>query len=305
MLVTTKQILAKAQKGRYAVPAFNINNLEILDAVMRAATKLKSPVILSTSEGAIEYAGMNNLYTLMKEASKAKIPVAIHLDHGKNIDIIAQAINTGYSSVMIDASALPYEENVAKTKLVVALAKKKRVSVEAELGALSGIEDFVSVSQKDAHLTSPAQAKEFVRRTKCDSLAVAIGTSHGSMKFKGKPQLDFKRLFDIKKSVSVPLVLHGASEVDEKMVARARNAGSTLSATHGVTNDLLRKAIKMGICKVNTDTDLRIAFTAGIRETLKNDTSIWDPRKIMAPAIAAMQEAAERRIKACGSNKKA
>ena len=305
MLVSTKQILSKAQKGRYAVAAFNINNLEILESVMRAATNLKSPIILQTSEGAIEYGGMNNLYALMKEASKAKIPVAIHLDHGKNIDIIAQAINMGYSSVMFDGSSLPYEENIAKTKLVVALAKKKRVSVEAELGALAGIEDFVSVESKDAHLTNPAQAKEFVRRTKCDSLAIAIGTSHGSMKFKGKPQLDFKRLFDIKKSVSIPLVLHGASEVNQEMVNRAFKAGSTLHASHGVSDELLRKAIKMGICKVNTDTDIRIAFTAGIREALLADTSTWDPRKLLAPAMKAMQEAAEKRIKACGSKGKA
>jgi len=304
MLATGKQILNKARKGGYAVAAFNVNNLEIVQAVIEAAVRQKSPIILQTSEGAIEYAGMDYLYLMMRLAAEACVPVAIHLDHGKDLKIIKEAIDIGYTSVMFDGSSLPYEENIRKTKQVVAWARKKGVSVESELGALAGIEDFVSVSARDAALTDPKQAADFVLRTGCDSLAIAIGTAHGLIKFKGTPKLDFKRLEDIRKKVSVPLVLHGASEVTPEMVRIAKKYGAKLSGARGVNNALIRKAVKLGICKVNTDTDIRLAFDAGIREVIATKPEIFDPRKIMVKAKEYMTKVAMDRMVALGSKNK-
>ena len=184
MIVSLKKVLLKAQKGHYAVPAFNINDLEILEAVVRAAERLKSPLIVQTSEGAIEYAGMDYLIAAVEVAAKSKLPVVLHFDHGKNLSLLHKAINSGYSSVMFDGSLLPYERNVHETKKVVAWARKRGVSVEAELGAIKGVEDLVSVSAREAILTNPLQAVDFVHKTGCDALAVAIGTSHGAYKFK-------------------------------------------------------------------------------------------------------------------------
>lgn len=305
MLVTGKQILTKAQRGKYAVGAFNVNNLEIVQAVINAAIMTKSPVILQTSEGAIDYGGLNFLYSLMKVASSAPVPVAIHLDHGKNLDLIKECIDLGYTSVMYDGSSLSFEENIKNTKKVVAWAKKKGVSVEAELGAISGIEDLVSVKDKDAHLTNPLQAVEFVKRTGCDSLAIAIGTSHGPIKFKGDPELDLKRLAKIKKLVKVPLVLHGASGVPQEMVKIAKKYGAKLENFKGLDDKLLKQAIKLGICKVNTDTDIRLAFDAGIREIIATKPDVYDPRKIMSKAKEYMYQVVVHRINILGSNNKA
>jgi len=215
MLVTAKQVLVPARQKHYAVPAFNVNDLEFLRAVMDAAVRMKSPVIVQTSEGAIAYAGMDYLVAMVRVAAQAKIPVVMHLDHGKDLKVIRQAIQSGYTSVMIDGSALPYAKNVAATKKVVAWARAKRVSIEAEIGALAGIEDFVSVADADAHLTNPQEAARFARETHCDSLAVAIGTSHGAFKFKNKTHLDIDRLKKIASLVKIPIVLHGASGVLE------------------------------------------------------------------------------------------
>jgi len=305
MLVTTKQILAKAQRGKYAVAAFNVNNMEILQSVIEAAVESKSPIIVQTSEGAIEYAGLDYLYMLMRLASYAPIPVAIHLDHGKDLKLIKQCIDIGYTSVMIDGSSLPFEENVKKTQQVVKWAKAKGVSVEAELGAIKGIEDLVSVSEKDAFFTSPEQAVEFVKRTECDSLAVSIGTSHGYEKFKGKPKLDLDRLKVIRKKVSIPLVLHGASEVDQRMLGIIKKYKGKMKHTRGVEDGLLKKVVKLGICKVNTDTDLRLSFAAGIREVVFTQPEVWDPRKLMAKAKQYMKEIAMERMKVLGSAGKA
>lgn len=305
MLTTTKRILSSARKGNYAVAAFNVNNMEICQAMIEAAVLMKSPIILQSSEGAIEYAGLEYLYTLMKLASKAPVPVAIHLDHGKDLDLIKEAIGIGYTSVMIDASSKQFAENISITKKVVGWAKKKGVSVEAELGAIKGIEDLVSVEEKDAFLTDPDQAAEFVRRTGCDSLAVAIGTSHGIVKFKKEPELDFVRLKEIKKRVKVPLVLHGASEVDERMLAIARKYGANLKEAKGVNDALMRQAVKYGINKVNTDTDIRLAFDAGIREVIATKPEAFDPRKILSLAKDYMREVAMERIKVLGSKGKA
>jgi fructose-bisphosphate aldolase class II len=305
MLVTGKKILAKAHKEGYAVAAFNTNNMEMTQAIIEAAVLSKAPVIIQTSEGAIEYAGLNWLAAMIKEAAQAPVPVAMHLDHGKDYDLIKECIGIGYTSVMFDGSSLAYAENVRQTKKVVAYAHKRGISVEAELGAIAGIEDFVSVEAKNAHLTDPDQAAEFVQKTQCDSLAIAIGTSHGINKFTKEPELDLKRLKEIKAKTKMPLVLHGASEVDQRMVKIARTYGAKLKNAKGVDDALMKKVVRLGINKVNTDTDLRLAFDAGVREVIQTKPEIFDPRKILGPAKDYMREVAMERIKVLGSKNKA
>lgn len=305
MLTSLKKILADADRKGYAVPAFNINNLEITQAVVAAAVKLKSPVILQTSEGAIEYAGMDYLKAMVYVAAKANVPVVFHLDHGKDMKVIKQAIDSGYTSVMIDASSKPFAQNVADTKKVVGWARKKGVSVEAELGAISGVEDLVSVSEKQAFFTDPIDAAKFAKATGCDALAISIGTAHGAFKSKGKVELDIGRLKKIDAAVKVPLVLHGASGVPKKLVELANKCGAELSGTEGVPDSQIRLAIKNGIRKINTDTDLRLAFSAGVRQSLAEDKKAFDPRKILGPAKKLIQEIAEGRIKLFGSANKA
>jgi fructose-bisphosphate aldolase class II len=305
MLASLKQVLAKAEKHGYAVPAFNINNLEILQAVMDAAVKLKSPVIIQTSEGAIEYAGMEYLKAMAYEAAKSPVPVVFHLDHGKDLKVIKKAIDSGYTSVMIDASLLPFAENAATTKKVVEWARPKGVSVEAELGAIKGVEDLVSVSEKQAFFTNPDEAEKFVKGTGCDALAVSIGTAHGAFKSKGKVELDIKRLKEIDKKVSVPLVLHGASGVPKKYIDAANKFGAEIEGAQGVPDGQIKSAIKAGVRKINTDTDLRLAFAAGVRQALAEDKKAIDPLKILGPAKKMIQEVAEGRIKLFGSIKKA
>jgi len=304
MLVSLSSVLQKAQKGRYAVGAFNVNNMEICQAALAAALKLRAPVILQTSEGAIEYAGMEYLTAIIKIAAQSPIPVVMHLDHGKNLDTIREAIAAGYTSVMYDGSSLSLQENIKNTKQVVAWAKRKKVSVEAELGAISGIEDFVSVAQQDAHLTNPQEAVEFVRKTGCDALAVAIGTAHGIVKFKKEPHLDLARLREIRRLVKVPLVLHGASEVDQRMVSIAKKYGATFQNAYGVPDTLLKKAVHLGITKVNTDTDLRLAFDAGVREVVATKPEAYDPRALLAVARTYMEQVAAERIIVLGSKNK-
>ncbi|MCA9384687.1 MAG: class II fructose-1,6-bisphosphate aldolase [Candidatus Magasanikbacteria bacterium] len=305
MLVAALPILKKARAGKYAVPAFNINNLEILKAVIEAATELKSPIIVQTSEGAIEYAGMDYLIAMVRVAAKAKIPVVLHLDHGKNLKTIKLAIDSGYTSVMFDGSSLPYRKNVQSTKQVVAWAKKKGVSVEAEIGVLAGIEDFVSVEARDAALTDPKQALAFSKETGCDSLAIAIGTAHGAYKFKGKTHLDIDRLKHIAALVKKPLVLHGASGVLEDVKAMAEHYGAKLGEARGVMDQDIKQAIKHGIAKINIDTDLRLAFTAGIREAVNDLPKVIDPRKLLEPSNLLIKEVAKRKIMIFGSKGKA
>jgi fructose-bisphosphate aldolase class II len=305
MFTSLKSVLTKAQKGKYAVPAFNINDLEILQSVMAAAKKLKSPIIIQTSEGAIEYAGMESLFQMVKVAAKENIPVVFHLDHGKDLKVVQKAIKSGYTSVMYDGSSLKYKENLKNTKKVVGWAKAKRVSVEAEIGSLKGVEDLVSVKEKDAILTDPAQAKEFVEKTGCDALAIAIGTSHGAYKFKGNPKLDLKRLAEIKKMVKIPIVLHGASGVPGQLVKMLKRCGGDVGEAKGNSPAEIKKAIKMGVCKINIDTDLRLAFSAGLRCTLKENKKVFDPRKILETSKILMQKVAEEKIIMCGSRNKA
>ena len=297
MLVTSKNLLSKARRKKYAIPAFNINNLEVLKAVMSAAEKMKSPIIIQTSEGAIEYAGMDYLIAMIRVASKGKIPVVMHLDHGKDLKVIFQAIRSGYTSVMIDASAYDYKKNVSLTKKIVTKAHAHGVSVEAEIGALSGIEDLVSVEERDAKLTDPNDAKLFVQDTGCDALAVAIGTSHGAFKFKGKTHLDIERLKEIAKRVSIPIVLHGASGVREDIKKIAEHHGAKLGKARGVLDADISKVIQYGVAKINIDTDLRIAFTAGIRESVDALQTIIDPRKLLEAPTLLMREVAMQKMK--------
>lgn len=292
MLVNLNKILSKAQKGRYAVGAFNINNLEIAQAIVNAADQMRSPVIMQTSEGAIEYAGMDYLAVIAHAAAEStRMPVVFHLDHGKNIELVMHAIESDfYTSVMFDGSRLPLKENIKLTAQIVQKAHKKNISVEAELGRIFGQEDTVSVSEKQTQYTDPREAEEFVKKTGCDALAISIGTAHGAIKFTGKPRLDIKRLEEIKKVVRVPLVLHGASSVSKKMLKRVHaqcdklNDCARLQDAVGVPESQEMKAIQAGICKINVDTDIRIAFTVAVRETLLNNHHVYDPRTIIAPA---------------------
>lgn len=300
MFADTKKLLLKAQQGKYAVAHFNINNMEIVQGVVNAAQKLKAPVILATSEGALKYAGMEYLYSLAKTAAEnSSVPIALHLDHGKDLKIIQQAIQKGYSSVMIDASHQDFEKNIRLTKQVVALAHRKGVSVEAELGTIGGAED--SVKSRNILYTDPEKAKEFVERTGCDILAVAIGTSHGAYKFAGTASLRQNTLKQIRQTVKIPLVLHGASGVPSSLVSMAEKYGANLSGVKGVPDAQIKMAIKNGITKINTDTDIRIAFDAAVRKTLHSQPKDFDPRHILAPAREMIQKVAEQRIILFGS----
>jgi fructose-bisphosphate aldolase class II len=311
MLSTLKKILADADKRGYAVGAFNVNDMEILQAVIEAAVEAKSPVIVQTSEGAIEYAGMDYLVAMMRVAAKAPVPVGIHLDHGKDLKVVKAAIMSGYTSVMYDGSSLPFKENLANTKKVVGWARSRKVSVEGELGAIKGVEDLVSVSEKEAFFTDPVQAVEFVKKTGIDALAVSIGTAHGANKSKGEVVLDIPRLQKIDSLVKVPIVLHGASGISPEMVARTKNLCTTLEDCSrlenavGIPEAQITAAIKNGVRKINIDSDLRIAFTAGIRETVLNDHKNIDPRKWMKLSKQLVKETALHKMEHFGSAGKA
>lgn len=304
MFTDIKQLLKKAQRGRYAVGHFNINNLEIMQGVVAAAEKLHSPVILATTEGAIRYAGLDYLYALAETAArKSRIPIALHLDHGRDLGIIKKAIRQGYSSVMIDGSHEKFEQNVRITKKAVQMAHRRGIAVEAELGTIGGAEE--SVRSRTILYTNPAKAKEFVERTGCDVLAVAIGTSHGAYKFTGTAKLRFDLLQEIRKQVQIPLVLHGASAVSQDIVHIAEKYGAQLKGVQGVPELQLKSAIRQGICKVNTDTDLRIAFDAGVRKALAERPADFDPRQVLGEARNLIQKVVEQRIKLLGSAGKA
>jgi len=305
MLVTNKEIMSVAVAKKYAVGAFNINNLETLQAIVEAATEEKSPVIVAVTPSAIKYAGLEYLATMVKVAAKTvPQPMSLHLDHGKDVETAEKCINAGFTSVMIDASHLNFEENIAVTKNVVDLAHPKGLSVEAELGRLAGIEES-TVEEKEAVLTDPDAAKEFVERTGVDALAVAIGTSHGAYKFKGEPRLDFERLKAIRSKVNILLVLHGASSVPPWMVEKAIKYGAELSGAKGIPEEHIKKAISLGISKINIDTDLRLAFTSTVREVLANSPNKYDPREILGPAKESMKEVAKDKMRLFGSSGKA
>ncbi|RLE39017.1 class II fructose-1,6-bisphosphate aldolase [Candidatus Woesearchaeota archaeon] len=303
MLVCSKKILQIADKHGYAVGAFNTSNLEFTKAIIDAASELNAPVIIQTSEKAIRYAGLKEIATIIQTIAKqSKIPVSLHLDHGKSINMVRDCIKNGYTSIMLDASDLPFQQNIVMTKQAVKLAHP-RVSVEAELGILAGVEDHVK-GEKTIY-TDPEQARKFVKLTKVDSLAIAIGTSHGAYKFKGKPKLDFKRLKEINEHVKIPLVLHGASSIPKQLVAQANRFGAKIKNAHGVPDSEIRKAVKLGIRKVNEDTDLRLAFTAAIRKYLKTKKSDFDHRSILQAATELIKKTVISRIKILGSANKA
>lgn len=300
MLTKLQTILKKAQKKKYAVGAFNMNNLEIAQAIINAAVGKKSPVILQTSEGAIDYAGLDYLKAIAEVAEKkSKIPVCLHLDHGRNIDKIKKCLKAGWTGIMYDGSHLKFKENVRNTKKVVKWAAKKGVGVEGEIGTIGGAEEKI-VARKIIY-TDPEQAAEFVEKTGVSALAVAIGTSHGAYKFSGKAQLDLHLLKTISEKVKIPLVLHGASQVPGWLITQAAKYGAELGKPEGVPDDQIKKAVERGICKINTDTDLRLAFDAAVRKFLKEKPSDFDPRNILGPARNLMQTVTEHRIEVFGS----
>ncbi|MEZ7890873.1 MAG: class II fructose-1,6-bisphosphate aldolase [Candidatus Wallbacteria bacterium] len=307
-LVSTKELFAKAMKGGYAVGAFNVNNMEIIQGIVDGASELKSPLILQVSAGARKYARHEYLVHLIKAALETvDLPIVLHLDHGEDFEICKSCIDGGFSSVMIDASKHPFEENIAITKKVVEYAHAHNVTVEAELGKLAGIEDAVNVSEKDAKFTNPEQAFEFVEKTGCDSLAVAIGTSHGAYKFKGEAKLDFERLAEIQKKIpNTPLVLHGASSVPQDLVAICNQYGAKIQGSQGIPEEMIRKAAhEFNVCKVNIDTDLRIAFTGAIRKVFMETPDKFDPRDYLKPAREAIKGVVTRKIKILGCDNKA
>lgn len=298
-LITSKEMFSKAYQGGYAIGAFNVNNMEIIQGIVDAAKEENSPLILQVSAGARKYANPIYLRKLVEAAVEdSNLPIVLHLDHGDDFEICKACIDSGFTSVMIDGSKHPFQENIRLTKEVVEYAHARGVVVEAELGRLAGVEDAVKVSSKDATYTDPDQAVEFVEKTGVDSLAIAIGTSHGAYKFKGEPSLDFERLEIItNKLKGFPLVLHGASTVMPEFVAKCNEFGGQLPGAKGVPEDMLRKAATLGVCKINIDTDLRLAMTATIREYLVNHPEEFDPRKYLGPARTAIKDMVKHKIK--------
>lgn len=290
-LVDTKEMFRKAYEGHYAIGAFNVNNMEIIQGIVEGAIQEKAPLILQVSAGARKYAKHIYLTKLVKAAVEdTGLPICLHLDHGADFEICKDCVDGGFTSVMIDGSKYPFEENIELTKRVVDYAHSKGVVVEAELGKLAGVEDAVHVSAKDATYTDPDQAVEFVERTGCDSLAIAIGTSHGAYKFKGKPELDFARLEKITGLLpGFPLVLHGASTVIPSFVEECNKYGGRLDGAQGVPEDMLLKAGTFGVCKINIDTDLRLAMTASIRKYFVEHPGDFDPRQYLGPAREAIK----------------
>lgn len=279
MLVSGKELFQAAKQGGYAVGAFNVNNMEIIQAIIEAAEEEKSPVFLQASQGGIKYAGIEYIAGLAKTAAeKATVPVALNLDHGTSFTQVVQCIRHGFSAVMIDGSQHPYEDNIAITQKVIEVAHPCGVSVEAELGKIGGVEDDIKVESADATFTDPKEAAEFVERTKVDALAIAIGTAHGV--YKGEPKLDFDRLAEITAATDIPLVLHGAS---------------------GVGDESIRKAVSLGICKINIDTELRQAFTKAVQEVVHTSPKEFDPRKLLGPAREAMKEVVRYKMRLFGS----
>lgn len=306
-LLGPKEMFAAAYAGHYAVGAFNVNNMEIVQGIMRAAAEEKSPVILQVSAGARKYAGQVYIMKLVEAALQEdpSVPVVVHLDHGPSFEMCRDCIDGGFTSVMIDGSHLPYEENIALTRQVVDYAHPRGVWVEAELGKLAGVEEHVTSAE---HVyTDPDEAVDFVNRTGCDSLAVAIGTSHGAYKFKGDAKLDFARLEAISERLpGYPLVLHGASSVPQEFVDLCNKYGGKVGGARGVPEEMLRKAAGMGVCKINVDTDIRLALTATIRQFFVEHPEQFDPRSYLAPAREAVKAMVAHKIRnVMGSSGKA
>ena len=300
-LVTTTEMFKKAYEGGYAIGAFNVNNMEIVQAITEAAGELKSPVILQVSAGARKYANATYLRKLVEAAviENPDIPIALHLDHGADFDICKSCVDGGFTSVMIDASKYPFQENIEITKKVVEYAHAHGVVVEAELGKLAGIEDDVKVSAEDSSYTQPEEVEEFVDKTGVDSLAIASGTSHGAFKFKPgtKPQLRFDILHEIEKKIpGFPIVLHGASSVPQEYVKIINENGGALKDAIGVPEDQLREAARSAVCKINIDSDLRLGLTAGIREVMNAHPDYFDPRQYLTVARQNVKDVVAHKI---------
>ena len=299
-LVTTKEMFEKAYNGGYAIGAFNVNNMEIIQGITEAAAELKAPLILQVSKGARAYANRTYLMKLVEAAViDTGLPICLHLDHGDTFELCKSCIDDGFTSVMIDASSKPFAENIALTRQVVEYAHDHGVVVEAELGTLAGIEDEVNVSAEDSSYTRPEEVQEFVEKTGCDSLAIAIGTSHGAYKFKPgtKPQLRFDVLEEVEKKLpGFPIVLHGSSSVPQEFVEKINRFGGNMPGAIGVPEDQLRKAASMAVCKINIDSDLRLAMTASIREYLAEHPDHFDPRQYLKPARQAIHDMVAHKI---------
>ncbi len=309
-LVSTKEMFEKAYKGGYAIGAFNVNNMEIVQGITQAAMEENSPVILQVSAGARKYAKHNYLIKLVEAAiMETGLPIALHLDHGENFDICKACVDGGFSSVMIDGSKYSFEENIAITRQVVEYAHAHGVTVEGELGKLAGIEDDVNVSDEDAQFTNPAEVEEFVTRTGVDSLAIAIGTSHGAYKFKPgqKPRLRFDILEEVQKRLpGFPIVLHGASSVPQEFVAQVNQYGGSMPDAIGIPEEMLRQAASMAVCKINIDSDLRLCMTAAVRKHLSEHPDHFDPRQYLADGRQAIQDMVQHKIRdVLGSSGKA
>lgn len=297
-LVTTKEMFKKAYEGGYAIGAFNVNNMELVQGIVEAGMENRAPLILQVSAGARKYAKHNYLVHLVQAAvEESDIPIALHLDHGDGFDICKACVDGGFTSVMIDASKYPFEENIEITRSVVDYAHERGVVVEAELGKLAGVEDDVNVAPEDSCYTHPDEVQEFVSRTGVDSLAIAIGTSHGAFKFKGTPRLRFDILEEVGRRLpGFPIVLHGASSVMPEYVKIIEQYGGEMPGAQGVPEDLLRKAASMAVCKINIDSDLRLAVTAAVRKHLYEYPTHFDPRQYLAPARDAVREVVSHKI---------
>ncbi len=301
-LVSGRDLLAAAGAGGRAVGAFNFSNLEFLQAIVAAADARQTPAFLATSESAIEYAGLESIVAMTRAtAETTKVPLCLHLDHGKDLALIRRCVEAGYTSVMIDASSLPFEENLRQTRAVVQMAHAAGVSVEAELGRLVGREDGVVVAEREALFVDPAEAARFVAETGIDSLAPAIGTAHGAFKFKGEPKLDFDRLGKVREATGgLPLVLHGASSVPQNLLDKCERYGLDVKGARGVPEPDLVRAIAMGVSKVNVDTDLRLAFAAEVRHVFSEQPKDFDPRHYLGRARDAVRELVEQKMELFG-----
>lgn len=307
-LVTTKEMFAKAYAGGYAIGAFNVNNMEMIQGIVEAGKEEKSPLILQVSSGARKYANPRYLKKLVEAAVEdSGLPIALHLDHGDTFELCKSAVDDGFTSVMIDASHHSFDENIKLTSQVVKYAHDHGVVVEAELGRLAGVEDDVNVSAENASYTDPDQVQEFVERTGVDSLAIAIGTSHGAFKFKGDAKLRFDILEEVAKRLpQFPIVLHGASSVIPEYVEIIQKNGGSMPGAKGVPEHMLRKAATMAVCKINIDSDLRLAFTAAIRKHMNENPSHFDPRQYLSPARELIKQAVKHKlVNVLGCNGKA
>jgi len=306
-LVNARELFQKALNGGYAIGAFNVNNMEIIQGIIEGGTEERAPLILQFSSGGRKYARPEYLRHLVDAALETTdLPVVLNLDHGDTYELCKACVDSGFTNVMIDGSKLPLDENIALTKKVAEYAHPRDVLVEAELGRLAGVEDDVSVEEKDAIFTRPDEAERFVTESGCDSLAVAIGTSHGAYKFKGEPKLDFERLEKIQERLpGFPLVLHGASTVLKEFVDACNQYGGAIKGAQGVPEEMISKAAKMNVCKVNIDTDIRLAVTAAIRKVFSENPGEFDPRKYLGPARDAIQGMVRRKIGILGCKGKA